>query len=69
MVCVFARPIILTVAKCWDPSPQGYFTLPRSKCSATCISPHLLSVFLGINFLMCSPVQMNPSDPLTQQRG
>ncbi|XP_075439384.1 LOW QUALITY PROTEIN: segment polarity protein dishevelled homolog DVL-2-like, partial [Ascaphus truei] len=22
-------PIILTVAKCWDPSPQGYFTLPR----------------------------------------
>ncbi|MGH0183012.1 UNVERIFIED_CONTAM: hypothetical protein FKN15_010941 [Acipenser sinensis] len=23
-------PIILTVAKCWDPSPQGYFTLPRS---------------------------------------
>ncbi|XP_013890188.1 segment polarity protein dishevelled homolog DVL-2 [Austrofundulus limnaeus] len=21
-------PIILTVAKCWDPSPQGYFTLP-----------------------------------------
>lgn len=28
---MFARPIILTVAKCWDPSPQGYFTLPRSK--------------------------------------
>lgn len=25
------RPIILTVAKCWDPSPQGYFTLPRSE--------------------------------------
>uniref|UniRef100_A0A674BIU0 Dishevelled segment polarity protein 2 n=1 Tax=Salmo trutta TaxID=8032 RepID=A0A674BIU0_SALTR len=24
-------PIILTVAKCWDPSPQGYFTLPRSE--------------------------------------
>lgn len=23
-------PIVLTVAKCWDPSPQGYFTLPRS---------------------------------------
>uniref|UniRef100_A0A673HDM8 Very long-chain specific acyl-CoA dehydrogenase, mitochondrial-like n=1 Tax=Sinocyclocheilus rhinocerous TaxID=307959 RepID=A0A673HDM8_9TELE len=21
-------PITLTVAKCWDPSPQGYFTLP-----------------------------------------
>ncbi|XP_046905087.1 LOW QUALITY PROTEIN: segment polarity protein dishevelled homolog DVL-2 [Hypomesus transpacificus] len=24
-------PIILTVAKCWDPSPQGYFTLPRNE--------------------------------------
>lgn len=23
-------PITLTVAKCWDPSPQGYFTLPQS---------------------------------------
>lgn len=27
----FGRPIILTVAKCWDPAPQGYFTLPRSE--------------------------------------
>lgn len=25
-------PIVLTVAKCWDPSPQAYFTLPRSEC-------------------------------------
>ncbi|KAB1266231.1 Segment polarity protein dishevelled-like protein DVL-2 [Camelus dromedarius] len=25
-----ARPLVLTVAKCWDPSPQAYFTLPRS---------------------------------------
>ncbi|KAK9974235.1 hypothetical protein ABG768_022341, partial [Culter alburnus] len=24
-------PIILTVAKCWDPLPQGYFTLPRNE--------------------------------------
>lgn len=24
-------PITLTVAKCWDPSPQGYFTLPQSE--------------------------------------
>ncbi|XP_051512748.1 segment polarity protein dishevelled homolog DVL-2-like [Myxocyprinus asiaticus] len=24
-------PIILTVAKCWDPSPQGYFILPRNE--------------------------------------
>lgn len=27
-VCVF-RPIKLVVAKCWDPTPRGYFTLPR----------------------------------------
>uniref|UniRef100_A0A8C9H453 Dishevelled segment polarity protein 2 n=1 Tax=Piliocolobus tephrosceles TaxID=591936 RepID=A0A8C9H453_9PRIM len=24
-------PIVLTVAKCWDPSPQAYFTLPRNE--------------------------------------
>ena len=24
------RPITLTVAKCWDPTPKGYFTLPPS---------------------------------------
>lgn len=23
------RPISLTVAKCWDPSPRSYFTIPR----------------------------------------
>jgi len=23
------RPIKLVVAKCWDPTPRGYFTLPR----------------------------------------
>jgi len=23
-------PITLTVAKCWDPSPKGYFTVPKS---------------------------------------
>ncbi|KAM4564183.1 segment polarity protein dishevelled homolog DVL-2 isoform 1-T1 [Fundulus diaphanus] len=32
-------PIILTVAKCWDPSPQGYFTLPRSKYIPTADPP------------------------------
>uniref|UniRef100_UPI00358DF4CF segment polarity protein dishevelled homolog DVL-3 n=1 Tax=Myxine glutinosa TaxID=7769 RepID=UPI00358DF4CF len=24
-------PIMLTVAKCWDPAPRGYFTIPRSE--------------------------------------
>ncbi|XP_028911163.1 segment polarity protein dishevelled homolog DVL-2 [Ornithorhynchus anatinus] len=24
-------PIVLTVAKCWDPPPQAYFTLPRNE--------------------------------------
>lgn len=36
---VFDRPIILTVAKCWDPAPQGYFTLPRSKYMSTSDPP------------------------------
>jgi hypothetical protein len=25
----YFRPIKLVVAKCWDPTPRGYFTLPR----------------------------------------
>ena len=24
-------PITLVVAKCWDPSPKGYFTVPRQE--------------------------------------
>ena len=27
----FRRPIKLVVAKCWDPTPKGYFTIPRSE--------------------------------------
>ena len=25
------RPIKLVVAKCWDPNPKGYFTIPRTE--------------------------------------
>lgn len=25
------RPISLTVAKCWDPTPRSYFTIPRGE--------------------------------------
>ena len=25
------RPITLVVAKCWDPNPKGYFTIPRQE--------------------------------------
>lgn len=45
IMMVLSRPIILTVAKCWDPSPQGYFTLPRSECTAS-VSPPWLNVGL-----------------------
>lgn len=24
-------PIVLVVAKCWDPNPKGYFTVPRQE--------------------------------------
>jgi len=27
----FCRPIKLVVAKCWDPNPKGYFTIPRTE--------------------------------------
>lgn len=27
------RPISLTVAKCWDPTPRSYFTIPRGEYS------------------------------------
>jgi len=27
----FRRPIKLVVAKCWDPNPKGYFTIPRTE--------------------------------------
>ena len=25
------RPITLVVAKCWDPNPKGYFTIPHQE--------------------------------------
>lgn len=28
---LFTRPIKLVVAKCWDPNPKGYFTIPRTE--------------------------------------
>lgn len=30
-VNVIFRPIKLVVAKCWDPNPKGYFTIPRTE--------------------------------------
>lgn len=27
----FYSPIKLVVAKCWDPNPKGYFTIPRTE--------------------------------------
>lgn len=48
------RPITLTVAKCWDPSPRGCFTLPRSKWLGDLA---LKLVVLGTRepFLLCCP--------------
>ena len=28
---LYFRPITLVVAKCWDPNPKGYFTVPRQE--------------------------------------
>ena len=30
-LCDVHRPIKLVVAKCWDPNPKGYFTIPRTE--------------------------------------
>ena len=30
-VLLLFRPINLVVAKCWDPNPKGYFTIPRQE--------------------------------------
>ena len=45
------RPITLTVAKCWDPTPKGYFTLPPSMYQffALCKRPISLCV-MGFKF-------------------
>lgn len=61
---VFARPIILTVAKCWDPSPQGYFTLPRSEsplCSQLSFS--ITESPLTCNVGVCADEPIRPIDP------
>lgn len=69
IMIVSPRPIILTVAKCWDPSPQGYFTLPRSECTATFFFPSVAKCGSLTFSMFCPPLQMNRSDPSTQQRG
>lgn len=61
--CLFCcRPITLTVAKCWDPSPRGCFSLPRSKWIAdspltlvpsSCESPALSAYLVVVLFLFC----------------
>ena len=28
---IFFSPVTLVVAKCWDPHPKGYFTIPRQE--------------------------------------
>ena len=34
-LCFLLSPISLTVAKCWDPSPRSYFTIPRGETLGT----------------------------------
>lgn len=31
MIFFVCRPIKLVVAKCWDPNPKTYFTIPRAE--------------------------------------
>lgn len=47
-ICIAFRPITLTVAKCWDPTPKGYFTLPPSKFKWLLINYLQFSYFFKI---------------------
>jgi segment polarity protein dishevelled len=31
LLIFLSRPIKLVVAKCWDPNPKSYFTIPRTE--------------------------------------
>lgn len=37
------RPISLTVAKCWDPTPRSYFTIPRGEYKSVLLFEFLWS--------------------------
>lgn len=37
------RPISLTVAKCWDPTPRSYFTIPRGEYKSVLLAEFLWS--------------------------
>lgn len=50
------------MAKCWDPSPQGYFTLPRSECSASVCPPWLKVDLLNV-FSAPADEPVRPIDP------
>ena len=58
---LFFRPITLTVAKCWDPTPKGYFTLPPSmhQFFVLCNRPIFLCV-MGYKFC-CELIAKNVS--------
>lgn len=50
------RPITLTVAKCWDPSPRGCFTLPRSKWMGNLALKLVSGIHeLCLSCLLCCP--------------
>ena len=47
-----SRPITLTVAKCWDPTPKGYFTLPPSKSNLCSFYRCFTCAYFDMNYLI-----------------
>ena len=58
-----SRPITLTVAKCWDPTPKGYFTLPPSKSNLCSFYRCFTCAYFDMNNLiingLCVSVRMS----------
>lgn len=74
-ICFFSSPISLTVAKCWDPSPRSYFTIPRGKTAISAILQshgyisnfpqqiHILPSQSCLICVFCSAEPVRPIDP------
>uniref|UniRef100_A0A672JFD5 Dishevelled segment polarity protein 1a n=1 Tax=Salarias fasciatus TaxID=181472 RepID=A0A672JFD5_SALFA len=61
-------PISLTVAKCWDPSPRSYFTIPRGRIHSSAISKdiiHLFSLSFSVTEFDDLPLSASKTDMAT----
>ncbi|BFZ23255.1 hypothetical protein BsWGS_26296 [Bradybaena similaris] len=69
-------PIVLVVAKCWDPNPKGYFTVPRQEpvrpidpsawvAHTTAMREQYMGVRVGVSVASVSNITSTTSSSLT----